>query len=73
MINKAVVTVSIEESLLGAECLGKGQLNEFVEKGICLAPDHHQHVDLKAPIHKNKALTFASLYTGVSSSIIIET
>ena len=65
MINKDLVTVSIQESLLGAECLGKKQLNEFVEKRICLAPDNDQHVDLKAPIHKNKALTFASLYTVV--------
>ena len=37
----------------------------FFEKRICLAPDNDQHVDLKAPIHKNKALTFASLYTVV--------
>jgi hypothetical protein len=59
------LTEHIQESLLGAECLGKKQLNEFVEKRICLAPDNDQHVDLKAPIHKNKALTFASLYTVV--------
>ena len=68
MINNDLVTVSIEESLLGAECLGKKKLNEFVEKRICLAPDNDQHVDLKAPkapIRKNKAVTFASLYTVV--------
>ena len=58
MINKDMVTVSTEESLLGAVCLGKKQLNEFVEKGICLAPDNDQYVDLKAPIRKNKAVTF---------------
>ena len=67
MINKGLVTVSIEESLPGAECLGKKQLNEFVEKRICLAPDNDQHVDLKAPIRKNKAVTFASLYTVVQN------
>ena len=50
IINKDLVTVSIEESLLGAECLGKTQLNEFVEKRICLAPDNDQGVDLKASI-----------------------
>ena len=37
------------------------QRNEFVEKRICL-PDNDQHFDLKAPIRKNKAVTFASLY-----------
>ena len=51
--------INMEESLLGAECLGKKQLNEFVEKRICLAPDNDQHVDIKAPIRKNKAMTFA--------------
>jgi hypothetical protein len=30
MFNKDLVTVSIQVSLLGAECLGKKQLNEFV-------------------------------------------
>ena len=66
MINKDLVTVSIEESLLGgAECLGKKQLNEFVEKRICLAPDNDQHDDLKAPIRKSKAVIFASLYSVV--------
>ena len=65
IINNDLVTVSIEESLLGAECLGKKKLNEFVEKSICLVPDNDQHVDLKVPVRKNKAVTFASLYTGV--------
>ena len=32
IINNDLVTVSIEESLLGAECLGKKKLNEFVQK-----------------------------------------
>ena len=45
--------------------LGKKQLDEFVEKRMCVAPENDKHVDLKAPIHKNKALTFASLYTVV--------
>ena len=58
-------TVSIEESLLGSECLGKRKLNEFVEKSICLASNNDQHDDLKVPIGKNKAVTFASLYTVV--------
>ena len=30
-----------------------------------MAPDNDQHVDLKAPIRKSKAVTFASLYTVV--------
>ena len=30
MFNKDLVTVFIQVSLLGAECLGKKQLNEFV-------------------------------------------
>ena len=65
MINNDLVTVSIEESLLGAECLGKKKLIEFVEKSISLAADNDLHVDLKVPIRKNKAVTFASLYTVV--------
>ena len=65
MINKDLATVSIQESLLGAECLGIKQLNEFVEKRMCVAPDNDQHVVLKAPIRKNKALTFATLYVVV--------
>ena len=43
---------------------GKKLLNEFVEKRICLAPDN-ELVHHKAPIRKNKAVTFASLYTVV--------
>ena len=31
----------------------------------CLASDNNQHVDLKVPIRKNKAVAFASLYTVV--------
>ena len=65
MVNKDLITVSIEDSLLGAEYLGKKLINAFVEKRICLAPDNDQHVDFKTPIRENKAVTFASLYTVV--------
>ena len=61
IINMA--TVHIQESLLGAE----KQLDEFVDKRVCMAPNNDQHVDLIAPIHQNKALTFASLYTVVEN------
>ena len=46
IISKDMATVPIQESLLGAEHLGKKQLDEFVEKRVCMAPDNDQHVDL---------------------------
>ena len=63
MMNKDVVTATIQESLLSAERLGKEQFDEFVKKRICEPPESEQHISIKAPIHKNKAATFASLYT----------
>ena len=63
MKNKDMVTTNIQESLLNGERLGKEQLDEFVKQRECEPPDSDTHVSLKAPIHKNKAVTFASLYT----------
>jgi hypothetical protein len=40
----------------------------FVDKRLCEPPDSDQHLDLKAPIQKNKAKTFASLYEVVQLS-----
>ncbi len=40
----------------------------FVDKCLCELPDGDQHLDLKSPIRKNKAKTFASLYEGVQLS-----
>ena len=62
-----MTTVTIQESLLGVEHFGKKQLDEFVEKRVGMALDNDQHVDLKAPIHKNKALAFAPLYIVVEN------
>ena len=68
IITKDVVTPVIQESLLSAEHLGQMQLKVFVEKRLCEPPDSNQHLDLKSPIQKNKAKTFASLYEVVQPS-----
>lgn len=68
IINKDVVTPEIQESLLGAEHLGQTQLKRFVDKRLCEPPDSDQHLNLKSPIRKNKAKTFASLYEVVQLS-----
>jgi len=62
IITKDVVTPVIQESLLSAEHLGQSQMKVFVDKRLCEPPDSIQHLDLKSPIQKNKAQTFASLY-----------
>ena len=68
IINKDVVTPEIQESLLGAEHLGQTQLKRFVDKRLCEPPDSDQCLNLKSPIQKNKAKTFASLYEVVQLS-----
>ena len=40
----------------------------FVNKRLCQSPDSEMHLDLKAPIQKNKAKTFASLQEVVNVS-----
>lgn len=40
----------------------------FVDKRMREPPDSDQHLDLKSPIQKNKAKTFASLYEVVQPS-----
>ena len=37
-------------------------MNVFVDKRLCEPPDSDHHLNLKAPIQKNEANTFASLY-----------
>ena len=68
IINKDIVTQEIQESLLAAESLGLSQMRTFVDKRLCQTPDSDMHLDLKAPIQKNKAKTFASLYEVVNVS-----
>ena len=57
LINKDVVTPEIQESLLSAEDIGQAQMNEFVDKRLCEPPDSEHHLNLKAPIQRNKAKT----------------
>ena len=40
----------------------------FVDKRLCEPPDSEHHLNLKAPIQKNKPKTFASLYEVVQPS-----
>ena len=68
IINKDMVTPEIQESLLAAESLGLSPMRTFVDKRLCQPPDSDMHLDLKAPIQKNKAKTFASLYEVVKVS-----
>ena len=68
IINKDMVTPEIQESLLAAESLGLSQMRTFVDKPLCQPPDSDMHLDLKAPIQKVKAKTFASLYEVVKVS-----
>ena len=57
LINKDVVTPEIQESLLSAEHIGQAQMKVFVDKRPCEPPDSEHHLNLKAPIQKNKAKT----------------
>ena len=57
LINKDVVTPEIQESLLSAEHIGQAQMKIFVDKRPCESPDSDHHLNLKAPIQKNKAKT----------------
>ena len=68
IITKDVVTPVIQESLLSAEKLGQAQMTVFVNKRLCEPPESNQHLDLKSPIQKNNAKTFASLYEVVKPS-----
>ena len=68
IINKDMVTPEIQESLLAAESLGLSPMRTFVDKRLCQPPDSDMHLDLKAPIQKIKAKTFASLYEVVKVS-----
>ena len=55
LVNKDVVTPEIQEYLLSAEYIGQAQMKVFVDKRLCEPPDSDHHLNLKAPIHKNKA------------------
>ena len=68
LINMDLVTPDIQESLLSAEHLGQTQMKLFVDKRLCETPGSDHHLNLKAPIQKNKAKTFSSLYEVVQSS-----
>ena len=60
---KDLASSDIESSLLDAEKLGREQFELFVKQRIIKPIDGKQHIDLTAPLARNKALTFASLYT----------
>ena len=68
LINTDLVTPDIQESVLSAEHLVQTQMKVFVDKRLCEPPDSDHHWNLKAPIQKNKANTFSSLYEVVQSS-----
>ena len=57
IINKDVVTPESQESLLSAEHIGQAQMKVFVDKRPTEPPDSDHHLNLKAPIQKNKAKT----------------
>ena len=52
-----MVTPEIQESLLSAEHIGQAQMKVFADKRPCESPDSDYHLNLKAPIQKNKANT----------------
>ena len=60
---KDLVLSDIESSLLDAEKLGREQFELFVKQRIIKPIERKQRTDLTAPLARNKALTFASLYT----------
>ena len=60
---KDLASSDIESSLLDAEKLGREQLELFVKQRIIKPIDGKQRIDLTAPLARNEALTFASLYT----------
>ena len=60
---KDLASSDIESSLLDAEELGREQFELFVKQKIIKPTDGKQRIDLTAPLARNKALTFASLYT----------
>ena len=68
LINKDVVTPGIQETLLSVEHLGQAQMKVFVDKRLCEPPDSDHHLNLKAPIQKNKANASSSLYEAVQPS-----
>ena len=57
LINNVVVTPEIQESLLSAEHIRQAQMKVFADKRLSEPPDSDHHLNLKAPIHKNKANT----------------
>ena len=60
---KDLASSDIESSLLDAEKLGREQLELFLKQRIIKPIDGKQHIEMTAPLARNKALTFASLYT----------
>ena len=62
IMNNDLVTPEIQDSLLSAELLGHEQMQVFVARRLCEPSDSDQHLNLKSPIHKNRAKTFSSLY-----------
>ena len=68
LINKDVVTPGIQETLLSVEHLGQAQMKVFVDKRLCEPPVSDHHLNLKAPIQKNKANASSSLYEAVQPS-----
>ena len=62
------VTPEIQAYLLSAKHLGQAQMKVFMDKHLCDPPDSDHHLHLKAPIPKNKAKTFVSVYEVVQPS-----
>ena len=61
---KDVATTTIKDSLLQAYDLGKKQTEQFIEERFChQLPSGETKVSIHAPLHRNNATTFATLYT----------
>ena len=62
IMNNDLVTPEIQDPLLSAELLGHEQMQVFVARRLCEPSDSDQHLNMKSPIHKNRAKTVSSLY-----------
>ena len=66
IMSKDIATLEIQQSLLTAKECGQTQVDEFLNQR--LLPTDERKVKFSDPLHKNKALTFASLYEVISSA-----
>ncbi len=61
-MQKDIATKEIERDLLNASNDGQKQLNQFVQRLL-----YSDEVKFRDPLHKNKPMTFASLYEPTKS------